>query len=426
MKKTKREQSSIIIYFSIYLIFTLWLVYFVASYILPSIKEIEVLKSSVSETYWNINRVKKEWLNLKEFQDKLATGLVYSTDAWKDNLYMDEILKSIDEKFYNDNIKNSSEENFDLYIKKISDKYSSDTSFDEKWQLISSILPVYSEYVSDLWPNSLSDYKFINYIESIVETFNLDLNNSIWITELKILDNYSIWLWDTSLETNIFYIPMSFNVSWNKSAIIDFLHFIDNLWKIELDKNNNIIIKSETNIDFSNFKNLILKWQVKNEKYNIFSNQIFDIETIEFWEYIDSSFDIKDTEDTFISYLKSSQWNDKFSAKIELRFYVKWMPMFKIEKYIKDFVQEFAKIKGEVWILLWDTNISSSDKQKLNEINGIMNQLQWVMIVSIQKSLVTKENIEESYKQVNSYKAVLEDYKKTLEQIKTKSWNTAK
>ena len=38
---------------------------------------------------------------------------------------MDEILKSIDEKFYNDNIKNSSEENFDLYIKKISDKYSS-------------------------------------------------------------------------------------------------------------------------------------------------------------------------------------------------------------------------------------------------------------------------------------------------------------
>jgi|GEM_PF-5803212 hypothetical protein len=43
------------------------------------------------------------------------------------------------------------------------------------------------------------------------------------------------------------------------------------------------------------------------------------------------------------------------------------------------------------------------------------------MIVSIQKSLVTKENIEESYKQVNSYKAVLEDYKKTLEQIKTKS-----
>ncbi len=363
MKKTKREQSSIIIYFSIYLIFTLWLVYFVASYILPSIKEIEVLKSSVSDTYWNINRVKKEWLNLKEFQDKLATGLVYSTDAWKDNLYMDEILKSIDEKFYNDNIKNSSEENFDLYIKKISDKYSSDTSFDEKWQLISSILPVYSEYVSDLWPNSLSDYKFINYIESIVETFNLDLNNSIWITELKILDNYSIWLWDTSLETNIFYIPMSFNVSWNKSAIIDFLHFIDNLWKIELDKNNNIIIKSETNIDFSNFKNLILKWQVKNEKYNIFSNQIFDIETIEFWEYIDSSFDIKDTKDTFISYLKANQWNDKFSAKIELRFYVKWMPMFKIEKYIKDFVQEFAKIKGEVWILLWDTKISSSDKK---------------------------------------------------------------
>ena len=95
MKRTKREQNSVIIYFSLYLIFTLWLVYFWATYIFPSIKEVEGLKKSVASTYTNINRVKKEWLSLKEFQDKLSTGLVYTPEEWKDNLYMDEILKSI-------------------------------------------------------------------------------------------------------------------------------------------------------------------------------------------------------------------------------------------------------------------------------------------------------------------------------------------
>lgn len=426
MKRTKREQNSIIIYFSIYLIFTLGLIYFSASYIFPNIKEIEGLKTSVLDTYSNINRVKKEWLNLKEFQDKLSTGLVYTPEEWKDNLYMDEILKSIDEKFYNDNIKNISEEDFNSHIKSISDKYSDMTSFDEKEQIISNILPVYSEYVSDLWPNSLSDYKFINYIESIAETFSLDLNNSIWITELKVLDDYSIWVGDTSLQTNIFYIPLLFEVSWNKESIIDFLHFIDNLWRLEIDKENNVVVKTETNKDFSNFKNLVLKWQSKDEKYNIFNNQIFDIEYIEIGDYIDSSFDLKDTETSFVNYLKNSQWKEMYSAKIQLRFYVKWIPVFKIEKYIKDFVWDFTKFRWEVWKTMWNTNLTSWDRQKLTEINSVLTQLQWVVIVAIQKSLSTKENIEESYKQVNTYKTVLEEYKETLEQINNKLWNTAK
>lgn len=426
MKRTKREQNSIIIYFSIYLIFTLGLVYFWAAYIFPSIKEIESLKSSVLETYSNINRINKDWLNLKEFQDKLSTGLVYAPEAWKDNLYMDEILKSIDQKFYDENIKNTNENNFDIYIKKISDKYSDMTSFDQKEQTISNILPVYSEYVSDLWPNSLSDYKFINYIESIAETFSLDFDNSIWITELKLLDDYSIWLGDTSLETNIFYIPMLFEVSWNKDSIVNFLHFIDNLWKLEIDSDENIIVKWETNNDFSNFKNLVLKWQTKDDKYNIFNNQVFDIESIELGDYIDSSFDIQNTNESFITYLKSTQWNEMYSAKINLRFYVKGIPVFKIEKYIKDFVQDFTKFRWEIWKTLWNTNITSSDRQKLTEINSVMTQLQGVVIVSIQKSLSTKDNIEESYRQVNTYKSVLEDYKKTLEQINNKLWNIAK
>ncbi len=75
---------------------------------------------------------------------------------------------------------------------------------------------------------------------------------------------------------------------------------------------------------------------------------------------------------------------------------------------------------------MWNPNLNSGDRQKLTEINSVMTQLQGVVIVAIQKSLSTKDNIEESYKQVNIYKSVLEDYKATLEQINNKLWNTAK
>ena len=151
-----------------------------------------------------------------------------------------------------------------------------------------------------------------------------------------------------------------------------------------------------------------------------------DIESIEIGDYIDSSFDLKNTEESFINYLKNTQWKEQYSAKIQLRFYVKWIPVFKIEKYIKDFVWDFTKFRWEVWKTMWNPNLNSGDRQKLTEINSVMTQLQGVVIVAIQKSLSTKDNIEESYKQVNIYKSVLEDYKATLEQINNKLWNTAK
>lgn len=419
MKRTKREENALIIVNVIYWALIIIILYFFISYIVPSIKDISLLKSSVSATYLDINRIKKEGVNYSEFNENINTIIQQTkVDKKEDNLYLSEILKSIDEKFYNENIKNSTEDDFNTFIDALSKKYSDNSTFDNKVDTISKILPVYSEEVSDLWENALNDFKFINYIESIAETFNVNFTNSIWISELKLLDDYSVWVWDNNLDTNIFYIPLTLDLNWTKSSILDFLYFVDNIWKIELDKDQNINIKNDINKDFLDFKNKVLKWQIKDEWYNIFNNQVFDIESVEFDNYLDSSFDLTDPKVSFISNIKNTQWRELIKANVSLRFYIKWIPIFKIENFIRDFIVDFTKMKSDVeWYIakLWQ---DSTKSKKLTEINTVLDQIQINVINWIQKNLSTKVGLDEAFKQVNIYKNILDNYKKDLEQFK--------
>ena len=419
MKRTKREENALIIVNVIYWALIIIILYFFISYIVPSIKDISLLKSSVSATYLDINRIKKEGVNYSEFNENIKSVIQQTNvDKTEDNLYLSEILKSIDENFYNENIKNSTDKDFNIFIDDLSKKYSNSSTFDNKVEVISKILPVYSEEVSDLWDNALNDFKFINYIESIAETFNVNFTNSIWISELKLLDNYSVWVWDNNLDTNIFYIPLTLDLNWTKSSILDFLYFVDNIWKTELDKDQNINIKNDLNKDFLDFKNKVLKWQIKDEWYNIFNNQVFDIESVEFDNYIDSSFDLNEPKVSFISNIKNTQWRDLIKVNVSLRFYIKWIPIFKIENFVRDFIADLKKMKSEVESYLSKLWQDSTKSKKLTEINATLNQIQINIIPWIQKTLSTKVGLDEAFRQVNIYKKILDNYKKDLEQFK--------
>lgn len=411
MSKTKREQNTVIIYFWFYLLLSIVLVFTFISFIFPSIKEIETIKVSALDTYNAIQRVEKEWVSFDEFNQNIS-WLWVSKD-----LYLSQILKNVDSTFYNDNIKNTTDKKYSQFIDELSKKYSDTSSFDAKIENISKILPVYSEGISDLGENFLSDYKFINYIESIAETFNISFPNSIWISEVSILEDYSIWVGDTSLEKNIFYIPLSLDITWTKESIINFLYFAQNIWSIKVD-GDNIEVINTLDKDFSDFKNKVLKGQVKTPDYNIFNNQIFDIESINFADYIDSSFDINNTTDSFINYIRNTQWNERYNAKVKLRFYVKWIPMFKIEKFIQDFVVEFNSINQEVLKSLWRQDINPAKRQKLQEIKASLDQLQTGVLLNIQKSINTKVDIDKSYMSVTKYNLTLKEYRNYLEQIK--------
>ncbi len=415
MKRTKREENSIVISSVSFVSLTIVLIILFITYILPWFREIEAYKQESLSLFGDYKRVLKEWVSHDEFKANVESVLPKTDDSkWtEENDYLWEVLKSITKDFYNNNFNNKTEENFEVFIDKLSKKYIDTTSFDSKAEVVSKILPIYSEAVSDLWDNSLSDYKFVNYIESIAETFNFTYKDAIWISDVKLLEEYTSTIWDSSLDTNIFYIPLTMELTWSKWSIIDFLYFIENVGKIKVDEETwNVWLDYDLNKDFSDFRSKTLKWQTKVEDYWIFANQIFDISSISFEDYIDSSFNLQENGITFIDYLKKSQWTEKIKVKVSLRFYVKWIPLFKIEKQIKDFIADFNKLRWEV------QKVMSSEwtwaSMKVNELNLTLNQMQMTIISNIQKSLSTKVWINEAYKQVIKYTSVLEEYKAIL------------
>ncbi|MDD2908045.1 MAG: hypothetical protein PHH98_05390 [Candidatus Gracilibacteria bacterium] len=429
MKRTKREENSIIITTVLYGLLIIVMVYLFLSYVIPGLKDVGSLKSALSGTYTNLQRVEKEGVNLTEFNNSVK-GLLSKDSKDKnknkdEELYSSVVLKSIDEAFYNKNIKNTTEANFNLFIDKVTKKYASNSTLNSGVDTIGKILPVYSEDVSDLGNNGLTDFKFINYIESVAETFNIKFNDSIGISDLKLLDSYAVGIGNNSLDTNIFYIPLDLNITGTKSSIIDFLYFIENVGKIELLDDSSIYVGNEISSDFQNFKSLVLKGQLKKENYNIFNNQFFDIENISFQEYIDSSFDPVEDKGTFVNYIKSNQGRESIKANVKLRFYVKGIPIFKIENFIKDFITDFGKTKTTLDTLLSKAEDGSIKQQKLQEISTVVNQIQLTIVSPMQKKLSSKLNIDETYKQANIYKKILDGYKKDLEQYTTVAVETA-
>lgn len=414
MKRTKREENSIIAYALVFVLLNMGLISILIVYIIPWFKEVNWYKKEVLTLHDNYTRVKKEWLSLVEFNSTVESA-VNKDKSNQEDWYLSEILKSVDEKFYNDKFINKKETDFSTHIDSVTKKYSNIDSFNDNYKFISTILPLYSESVSDTWENSLTDYKFISYIESIAETFNLSFKDPIWIWEVKLVEEYTSSIWDKSLEANLFYIPLSLEVIWSKQSILDFLYFVDNVWNIKVLDNWNLIINSSFDNDFSDFSTKILKWQEYTESYSIFNNQLFDINSIKFEKYLDSSFDINNSNLSFVKYLKDNQWSEKIKVNLNLRFYVKWIPFFKIEKHIKDFITEFTKLQTDFKVYLKKT--WNSGNPKLMEMNSTLNQLQNSVITQMKASLSKKEGVDESYKQVNNYSKILEEYRLFLEQF---------
>ncbi|NVP17950.1 hypothetical protein HUU51_04500 [Candidatus Gracilibacteria bacterium] len=415
MKRTKREENSIVISSVSFVSLTIVLIILFITYILPGFREIEAYKQESLSLFGDYKRVLKEGVSHDEFKANVESVLPKTDDSkgTEENDYLGEVLKSITKDFYNNNFNNKTEENFEVFIDKLSKKYIDTTSFDSKTEVVSKILPIYSEAVSDLGDNSLSDYKFVNYIESIAETFNFTYKDAIGISDVKLLEEYTSIIGDSSLDTNIFYIPLTMELTGSKGSIIDFLYFIENVGKIKVDEETgNVGLDYDLNKDFSDFRSKTLKGQTKVEDYGIFANQIFDISSISFEDYIDSSFNLQENGITFIDYLKKSQGTEKIKVKVSLRFYVKGIPLFKIEKQIKDFIADFNKLRGEVQKVMSSEGTGAS--MKVNELNLTLNQMQMTIISNIQKSLSTKVGINEAYKQVIKYTSVLEEYKAIL------------
>ncbi len=393
MKRTAREKNTIIISFVFYFILVASITLFILLNTLNVLGEINNKKLETQKIYDENEAIKKVWISFEEFK---SLSNASDINTIKSN---SEILKNISKEFYEKNLKNDSDKSFDEFInKKITELKSDDNTKlikDNNRQII-NILPIYSENNIDTGESTLSDYQFINYVESIIESFNLTTGWSIGIWNLVLLKDYAVSSdkWNT-LESNLYAIPLSLNVKWTKSNILDFLYFVQNVWNIKVFNNMINIVRDDWTLSINGFPKVLAgdkyyKW------YNIFENQIIDISNISMPDYIDSSY-VPRKDKALVDFIKEEEGNDMFEVKVNLNFYVKWQPKSEVLNFINNVFLNFKLINAKVnkmissWKIKWAELIKLKKKQNLlKNINS--------KIVSIKTELRKQKELDPVYR----------------------------
>ena len=361
MKLNKRVKSALIqaFFFNIVLLFVI--IVLVLTYFWPSFQQMQDEKQNLISNHKNFVSTQKQGISLSDFQS-LTKGSDFT-------LYLKEVIKSTWKDFYDRNfINNNSESNFKAFIEEKRqdvEKQQKASILEERNETVNKILPAYVTDTSEEW---ITDFEFINYVESLLYSFNLVSKDSIWVGKIeKVDDVYQSK--KNNLDSNIFYIPLSLEITGQKSDIIDFIHYLENVWSIDLRE-----WEIDTYSDDKIWKNIF--WETSEK--NIYRNQFSDIEMISMQTYIDSSSD--PVRWTFTDFIQSTQKRQKFSVEMDLRFYVQWLPDYKIENYIKSILQMHSNLLSESQKILkltfndtWDA--SSSTIKAKNAIRSLSNIL---------------------------------------------------
>lgn len=388
MKNNKREESSIVMHFMFYFILIIWLSIFTFINIVPNIQAIEEDKTKTLNAYTDLLRITKSWLSFDEFKANIWT--------WATDVYLSKIIKNISSEFYNKNLVNTKELTYKKFLesKKI-DLNSNENNLllEESLKDIEKLLPTYSDNSIEYWNNPLTDYKFINYVESIIETFNLSSDSSLWITNVNLVDEFSVNVkkWE-SLESNLYYIPLKLVLKWTKTDFIDFIDFIENVGNMKIE-NDEIVLNKY--ISWNSWVVKVLEWDKYTKNYNFYEHQIIDISSIFIKEYLDWSY-ISKWDTDFFEFIKNTQWKQKYTFTVDLKFYVKWVPIYKVEEFIQKIIDRYNELNKLVKKSLVNTKISRWERINLTKINSTLKQID-KDIINLKKELRKKEKIEELY-----------------------------
>ncbi|MDP2090425.1 MAG: hypothetical protein Q8K30_02405 [Candidatus Gracilibacteria bacterium] len=390
MERQKREINIIMIHFGFYFVLTIGLIVYLSTSIFPQILSLEETKKSTKELYNNLTRIEKSGLTFDEFKSLNSTG--------NKNVVISEILNSITNDFYTTNLVNTKESNYTKFLeKKVIDLNNSDNQklVEEKINKISKVLPPYTDNSFEFSPFTLTDYKFVNYVESIIESFNLNSSSSIGIAKISLLDDYAISTGKSdSLQSNIYYIPLNLVLKGTKSSVIEFLFFIENVGNINIDKNN-ININNNYGFLSKNGIKKILEGDRLTSDYNIFEHQIVDIDKIVFNDYIDSSY-ISRGDTSFRDFIIKTQGKDQIEINVNLLFYVKGQPTYKLLEKINAILDIYNNTN-----LLIDKGLSNPKTEGVELVNlkkykATIKQFS-DETNNMRKSLIKKENMEEIY-----------------------------
>ncbi len=336
-----------------------WIITFVllivlTLYVTPWFWEVSALNTTLQQEIWKYKNYEKVWLSYNEYLELSKNDQVKK------------ILKE-NKSFYDENLTNKTNDN---YLKFLLNKEETLNSQLKDWiiakrdESMSKILPSYSEWVSVEW--GITDLYFVNYIEKLLNTFSLSTISKIWIEWVTPVDKNIKDIW-----TQIFYIPLKLDLVWRKADIVRFLYFLQNVWNSTLDDEKWLVVERDSLLN-----PIILKWDIKTTKYNILENNIVDIETIGIKDYIDTTSWIRGIWENsvkwFLNYIMNwTEKDNKFEVSVSLKFYVRWLPAYKIELDIEKIIKRYNNVSKYIKDILAKLNSPSFKSQTINKQESI-------------------------------------------------------
>lgn len=383
--------------------------------IYPSYSEVQGEKVQLSQQYATYKRIAQEWINFSEFitqanQDKWATD------------YLRDLIKVIPESFYNKNIKNTSWWTFLSFVQNKTIKVEAsrkDKLLEQRDQKLQAILPSYSDGADAVdKQDSITEFEFVNYVESLLYAFNLTSTNAIGISDLipvKEFTDSSNKPQDNLVDTNIYYIPLKLEVFGKKTDIVDFLHFIENVGSISVGKWEQVQLFSDQKL-----KN-VLSWR---EGKSVYENQVFDIEVMRMNSYLDSKLSPSDLP--LVDLVKKEQANEPIGVEFQLRFYIKWLPNYLVKKYIKDTVDKYDSLVKKVDKRMKEASLKQFETSDqiimVNSIKALNYDLQSISddMKKLKTSSTKNEEISPLYKKSIDYMLKFTSIESTLDKIDKK------
>lgn len=370
---------------------------------IPSIDEISDKKIATNLLFDDYSKTTKEWLSFTDFN--LNKVSLWNLDSYKKN-----ILISLDSSFYNKffiNKWNTSYESFLTTLAKSTNENILSNDFKQKQNLISTVLPVYSNSALTEW--TITDSTFINNIETLIEKFNLYTSDSISISNFFPVEDISVDSKKNNksvLDSEIYYFKIPLKLTGTKKDIINFIHYLENVWSIWISWNNIKIHKDS----LSNYE-----WQVA------------EISSLKIASYIDSDTSTIYTWD-FANFLKNNQWNEKLDIDLAINFYVKGLAAYKVQDFVNSLNIEYGKISKETQSLI--SKINQKDPNLIvvfNKVSSIKKYLDTIkkdvsdLFVKSKKWDDLGTIYSQAYKlktEITNLSAILESQKKIISSLK--------
>lgn len=205
-----------------------------------------------------------------------------------------------------------------------------------------------------------------------------------------------------------------------KKDFLEFLYYATNVWNIEI-KNWEIVIHKDNEIKG------IITWDEKTKDYNIYENQIMEIVSIKMENYIDSLSNKNDKDAKDIDLVKlikdTKQWEETIEAQVEINFYMRWIPSYKIRELInsmkwnsKNLSTNINKIKKEVEKWEWNPWESAFALKRMEFVEKAVQLIDEDIRTFDVKLIEVDIDKEVLYKEILDYSSRIDNIKFIVEQ----------